>query len=121
VAVKVTHQHGADSVSLTAANPETQKILSDTAAALTQSLKQGGADVREVLVIAASDASSQMGLNLGAEGFTRQPREGQNADGTANGNAAGINGGADTDDADDSESVAEVNYESRGARLWQTA
>jgi flagellar hook-length control protein FliK len=120
VAVKVTNQNGAVSVALSAANPETQKILADTAAALSQSLKQGGADIREVLVIAAAEAGSQMGLSLGADGFTRQPGEGQNADGTNRSTVNGI-GGINDAEIEASEENAEVNYESRGARLWQTA
>jgi flagellar hook-length control protein FliK len=122
VAVKVTSEGGAVTVALTAANPETQKLLSNTAATLLQSLKAGGADIREVLVIASADAGSQMGLNLGAGGFTRQSGEGPNADsadGTTNANRNRIGGIDGIDEAD--EIAAETDYESRGARLWQTA
>jgi flagellar hook-length control protein FliK len=116
VAVKVTNENGTVSVALTAANPETQKVLGDTAASLAQSLRSGGADVKEVLVIAASDAGQQMGLNLTSGGFTRQPNEGSAAQNSA---AYGVN--TNDDETDIPEIAAEENYESRGARLWQTA
>jgi flagellar hook-length control protein FliK len=118
VAVKVTNEGGAVTVAMTAANPATQKILGDTAAALLQTLKQGGADVREVLVIAAADAGAEMGLNLGAGGFTRQSGEGNSAERSGSGRVSGIGNTADTDEIAE---AAETDYESRGARLWQTA
>jgi flagellar hook-length control protein FliK len=123
VAVKVTNEGGAVTVALTAANPETQKLLNNTAATLLQSLKAGGADIREVLVIASADAGSQMGLNLGAGGFTRQSGEGQNTDSANSANGSNRNriDGIDGIDETDETAAAETDYESRGARLWQTA
>jgi hypothetical protein len=118
VAVKVTNENGTVTVSLVAAKPETQKILGDTAASLAQSLKNGGADVKEVLVIAASEAGEQMGLNLTSGGFTRQSNEGNAAQGNASYGAYAADGEEETDIP---ENAQEENYESRGARLWQTA
>jgi hypothetical protein len=118
VAVKVTNEGGAVTVAMTAANPATQKILGDTAATLLQTLKAGGADVKEVLVIAAADAGAEMGLNLGAGGFTRQSGEGRTAERSGGGRVGGI---GDTLDTDEIAEVNETDYESRGARLWQTA
>ncbi|MDR0992880.1 MAG: flagellar hook-length control protein FliK [Ruminococcus sp.] len=118
VAVKVTSENGTITVALTAAKPETQKILGDTAASLLQSLKNGGADVKEVLIIAASDAGEQMGLNLTSGGFTRQSGEGSAAQNEA---AGYVNSAGGEDDTDTAETAPEENYESRGARLWQTA
>jgi flagellar hook-length control protein FliK len=118
VAVKVTNESGAVTVALTAANPETQKILGDTAASLAQSLKNSGADIKEVLVIAPSDAGQQMGLNLTSGGFTRQPGEGSAAETAAGYGISGTEGG---DEELITEAAAEENYESMGARLWQTA
>jgi hypothetical protein len=118
VAVKVTNEGGAVTVAMTAANPATQKILGDTAATLLQTLKAGGADVREVLVIAAADAGAEMGLNLGTGGFTRQSGEGRTAERSGSGRVGGI---GNADDTDDIAEIQETDYESRGARLWQTA
>jgi hypothetical protein len=88
VAVKIVTENGAVTVTLTAANPETAKLLDRGAALLQGQLRQGGVDVKEVLTIAPTDASDNMGLNFSNGGFTAGGQEGQGTQGGQGTNGA---------------------------------
>jgi flagellar hook-length control protein FliK len=77
VAVKIVTENGAVTVTLTAANPETAKLLDRGSALLANQLSTGGVNVKEVLTIAAADASENMGLNFANGGFTADGQNGQ--------------------------------------------
>jgi hypothetical protein len=64
VAVKIVTENGAVTVTLTAANADTAKLLDRGALTLTSQLQSGGLNVKEVLTITPSEASENMGLDF---------------------------------------------------------
>jgi hypothetical protein len=76
VAVKIVTENGAVTVTLTAANADTAKLLDRGALTLTSQLQSGGLNVKEVLTITPSEASENMGLDFTNGEF--QARDGQN-------------------------------------------
>jgi flagellar hook-length control protein FliK len=83
VAVKIVTEGGAVSVTLSAANPETAKILDRNTALLTSQLQDGGVNIRDILTIAPSSASEDMGLNF--EGGEFSAANGNNGGGQGQG------------------------------------
>jgi hypothetical protein len=76
VAVKIVTENGAVTITLTAANANTAKLLDSGALTLTSQLQSGGLNVKEVLTITPSEASENMGLDFTNGEF--QARDGQN-------------------------------------------
>jgi hypothetical protein len=64
VAIKIVTTAGEVSVTLSAANPETAKILDRSTLLLSSQLQEGGVNIRDILTIAPSSASEDMGLNF---------------------------------------------------------
>jgi flagellar hook-length control protein FliK len=64
VAVKIVTENGAITVTLTAANTDTAKLIDRGALTLTSQLQSGGLNVKEVLTITPSEASENMGLDF---------------------------------------------------------
>jgi flagellar hook-length control protein FliK len=81
VAVKIVTTAGEVTVTLSAASAETAKILDRNTALLSSQLQDGGVNVKDILTIAPSNASENMGLNFNGESFT------------SDGNGQGTNGG----------------------------
>ncbi|MDR0943633.1 MAG: flagellar hook-length control protein FliK [Ruminococcus sp.] len=76
VAVKIVTENGAVTITLTAANADTAKLLDRGALTLTSQLQSGGLNVKEVLTITPSEASENMGLDFTNGEFSA--RDGQN-------------------------------------------
>jgi hypothetical protein len=78
VAIKIVTTDGNVSVTLSAANPETAKLLDRNAAILSSQLQNGGVNVKEVLTVAPANASENMGLAFDGSGFTSEGQGNQN-------------------------------------------
>jgi flagellar hook-length control protein FliK len=122
VAVKIVTENGAVSVTLTAANPETAKMLDRGAALLQSQLGQGGINVKEVLTIAPADASENMGLNFADGGFTAG-RQGQGGQGQGGQGPAGLHHelGEEPLPGEIDGQFTPDDFMQRRMRLWQSA
>ncbi|MDR0986249.1 MAG: flagellar hook-length control protein FliK [Ruminococcus sp.] len=120
VAVKIVTENGAVTVTLTAANPETAKLLDRGAALLQSQLSQGGVNVKEVLTIAPADASENMGLNFADGGFTAGRQAGQGGQGQ---NPTGIHHaiGEEPLPGEIDGQFTPDDFMQRRMRLWQSA
>ncbi|MDR0947351.1 MAG: flagellar hook-length control protein FliK [Ruminococcus sp.] len=111
VAIKVTSESGNVTIAMSATNASTQQSIAETAANLMQTLRNGGVNVREILVVEPSDAGAQMGLNFtGSGGFTGR------SDADAQDSAAQY--GGLPEEAEETETTPE-NFEQRRSTLWR--
>lgn len=118
VAVKVTSDtSGAVSVVLAASNEEVGKALAANSAALTESFAKQNVDVRNVNVVAPSEAASYMGLDFSNQSFNRQNGGASQSESTNGGRISGI---AKADDEAES-GVTAARKLLKEAKLWLTA
>ncbi len=118
VAVKVTSDtSGAVSVVLAASNEEVGKALAANSAALTESFAKQNVDVRNVNVVAPSEAASYMGLDFSNQSFNRQNGGASQSESTNSGRISGI---AKADDEAES-GVTAARKLLKEAKLWLTA
>lgn len=118
VAVKVTSDtSGAVSVVLAASNEEVGKALAANSAALTESFAKQNVDVRNVNVVAPSEAASYMGLDFSNQSFNRQNGGTSQSESTNSGRISGI---AKADDEAES-GVTAARKLLKEAKLWLTA
>lgn len=118
VAVKVTSDtSGAVSVVLAASNEEVGKALAANSAALTESFAKQNVDVRNVNVVAPSEAASYMGLDLSNQSFNRQNGGASQSESTSTNRISGI---AKADDEAES-GVTAARKLLKEAKLWLTA
>lgn len=118
VAVKVTSDtSGAVSVVLAASNEEVGKALAANSAALTESFAKQNVDVRNVNVVAPSEAASYMGLDFSNQSFNRQNGGTSQSESTNGGRISGI---AKADDEAES-GVTAARKLLKEAKLWLTA
>lgn len=118
VAVKVTSDtSGAVSVVLAASNEEVGKALAANSAALTESFAKQNVDVRNVNVVASSEAASYMGLDFSNQSFNRQNGGASQSESTNGGRISGI---AKADDKAES-GVTAARKLLKEAKLWLTA
>lgn len=118
VAVKVTSDtSGAVSVVLAASNEEVGKALAANSAALTESFAKQNVDVRNVNVVAPSEAASYMGLDFSNQSFNRQNGGTSQSESTNGGRISGI---AKADDETES-GVTAARKLLKEAKLWLTA
>ena len=118
VAVKVTSDtSGAVSVVLAASNEEVGKALAANSAALTESFAKQNVDVRNVNVVAPSEAASYMGLDFSNQSFNRQNGGTSQRESTNGGRISGI---AKADDETES-GVTAARKLLKEAKLWLTA
>lgn len=118
VAVKVTADtSGAVSVVLAASNEEVGKALAANTAALTESFAKQNVDVRNVNVVAPSEAASYMGLDFSNQSFNRQNGDASQSESTNGGRVSGI---AKADDEAES-GVTAARKLLKEAKLWLTA
>ncbi len=118
VAVKVTSDtSGAVSVVLAASNEEVGKALAANSAALTESFAKQNVDVRNVNVVAPSEAASHMGLDFSNQSFNRQNGGASQSESTNGGRISGI---AKADDEAES-GVTAARKLLKEAKLWLTA
>lgn len=118
VAVKVTADNsGAVSIVLAASNEEVGKALAANSAALTESFAKQNVDVRNVNVVAPSEAASYMGLDFSNQSFNRQNGGTSQSESTNGGRISGI---AKADDEAES-GVTAARKLLKEAKLWLTA
>ncbi len=118
VAVKVTSDtSGAVSVVLAASNEEVGKALAANSAALTESFAKQNVDVRNVNVVAPSEAASYMGLDFSNQSFNRQNGGASQSESTSTNRISGI---AKADDEAES-GVTAARKLLKEAKLWLTA
>ena len=118
VAVKVTSDtSGAVSVVLAASNEEVGKALAANSAALTESFAKQNVDVRNVNVVAPSEAASYMGLDFSNQSFNRQNGGTSQSESTSTNRISGI---AKADDEAES-GVTAARKLLKEAKLWLTA
>lgn len=118
VAVKITSDtSGAVSVVLAASNEEVGKALAANSAALTESFAKQNVDVRNVNVVAPSEAASYMGLDFSNQSFNRQNGGASQSESTNGGRISGI---AKADDEAES-GVTAARKLLKEAKLWLTA
>lgn len=118
VAVKVTADNsGAVSIVLAASNEEVGKALAANSAALTESFAKQNVDVRNVNVVAPSEAASYMGLDFSNQSFNRQNGGASQSESTNGGRISGI---AKADDEAES-GVTAARKLLKEAKLWLTA
>ena len=118
VAVKVTADNsGAVSIVLAASNEEVGKALAANTAALTESFAKQNVDVRNVNVVAPSEAASYMGLDFSNQSFNRQNGGASQSESTNGGRISGI---AKADDEAES-GVTAARKLLKEAKLWLTA
>lgn len=118
VAVKVTADNsGAVSIVLAASNEEVGKALAANSAALTESFAKQNVDVRNVDVVAPSEAASYMGLDFSNQSFNRQNGGASQSESTNGGRISGI---AKADDEAES-GVTAARKLLKEAKLWLTA
>lgn len=118
VAVKVTSDtSGAVSVVLAASNEEVSKALAANSAALTESFAKQNVDVRNVNVVAPSEAASYMGLDFSNQSFNRQNGGASQSESTSTNRISGI---AKADDEAES-GVTAARKLLKEAKLWLTA
>lgn len=118
VAVKVTSDtSGAVSVVLAASNEEVGKALAANSAALTESFAKQNVDVRNVNVVAPSEAASYMGLDFSNQSFNRQNGGTSQSESTNGGRISGI---AKADEEAES-GVTAARKLLKEAKLWLTA
>lgn len=118
VAVKVTSDtSGAVSVVLAASNEEVGKALAANSAALTESFAKQNVDVRNVNVVAPSEAASYMGLDFSNQSFNRQNGGASQSESTNGGRISGI---AKADDEAEN-GVTAARKLLKEAKLWLTA
>lgn len=118
VAVKVTSDtSGAVSVVLAASNEEVGKALAANSAALTESFAKQNVDVRNVNVVAPSEAASYMGLDFSNQSFNRQNGGASQSESTSTNRISGI---AKADDEAESR-VTAARKLLKEAKLWLTA
>ena len=118
VAVKVTSDtSGAVSVVLAASNEEVGKALAANSAALTESFAKQNVDVRNVNVVAPSEAASYMGLDFSNQSFNRQNGGASQSESTSTNRISGI---AKADDVTES-GVTAARKLLKEAKLWLTA
>lgn len=118
VAVKVTSDtSGAVSVVLAASNEEVGKALAANSAALTESFAKQNVDVRNVNVVAPSEAASYMGLDFSNQSFNRQNGGASQSESTSTNRISGI---AKADDEVES-GVTAARKLLKEAKLWLTA
>ncbi len=118
VAVKVTSDtSGAVSVVLAASNEEVGKALAANSAALTESFAKQNVDVRNVNVVAPSEAASYMGLDFSNQSFNRQNGGASQSESTNGGRISGI---SKADDEAES-GVTAARKLLKEAKLWLTA
>lgn len=118
VALKVTSDtSGAVSVVLAASNEEVGKALAANTAALTESFAKQNVDVRNVDVVAPSEAASYMGLDFSNQSFNRQNGDASQSESTNGGRISGI---AKADDEAES-GVTAARKLLKEAKLWLTA
>ena len=118
VAVKVTSDtSGAVSVVLAASNEEVGKALAANSAALTESFAKQNVDVRNVNVVAPSEAASYMGLDFSNQSFNRQNGGASQSESTSTNRISGI---AKADDETES-GVTAARKLLKEAKLWLTA
>lgn len=118
VAVKVTSDtSGAVSVVLAASNEEVGKALAANSAALTESFAKQNVDVRNVNVVAPSEAASYMGLDFSNQSFNRQNGGTSQSESTNGGRISGI---SKADDEAES-GVTAARKLLKEAKLWLTA
>lgn len=118
VAVKVTSDtSGAVSVVLAASNEEVGKALAANTAALTESFAKQNVDVRNVNVVAPSEAASYMGLDFSNQSFNRQNGDASQSEST---NGERVSGIAKADDEAES-GVTAARKLLKEAKLWLTA
>lgn len=118
VAVKITSDtSGAVSVVLAASNEEVGRALAANSAALTESFAKQNVDVRNVNVVAPSEAASYMGLDFSNQSFNRQNGGASQSESTNGGRISGI---AKADDEAES-GVTAARKLLKEAKLWLTA
>ena len=118
VAVKVTSDtSGAVSVVLASSYEEVGKALAANSAALTESFAKQNVDVRNVNVVAPSEAASYMGLDFSNQSFNRQNGGASQSESTSTNRISGI---AKADDEAES-GVTAARKLLKEAKLWLTA
>ncbi|MBQ8786237.1 MAG: flagellar hook-length control protein FliK [Oscillospiraceae bacterium] len=113
VAVKIVKENGAVTVLLSAQYEEVGKAMADRAALLGSSLQNQNYNVKDIQIVAASNAAEQMGLDFTNQGFgfSRESSREQNSSYRA---VSGIGEIEETD-------IVEETAKLKEAKLWTTA